>query len=402
MNAPQEQKKAEESVQQQPIRIPEIRIPAEQPQTSRSENSATSDTPASGASTPIGTRKYRHNNGWTKEIEELMANWADVATCYRWLHDRTEKMFSAINSSFTIPLIALTTLTGSANIAIGSIIGEDKEAQKWANLAIGGISILTGIFTTIANRFKFEARAESSRGAGMSWGKFQRLIAVELSLHSRERMDSIDFLKICRNELDRLIEQTPPVPDRIIKQFERKFGHIPNLKKPDICDHIEHTYVYQDKESRMKEVATNAALMLRNKKQLLKELVEADLHKKVDTRVEETVAKMSQDVKKQLENELGNHVRIHVEDAVDGKMAVIVAKERASAHAAQVVAAQAVVEAKAAAEVSAAQAAAQAVADHVAEEAAAKRKRSMSPATGFELSSRVQDFLVGNSQQHPK
>ena len=371
--------KPSEIKEQHAHNIPEIRIPADLPNQQQTDQIVRSESPlpeiSAGASTPV-PRKFRHNNGWTKEIEELMANWADVATCYRWLHDRTEKMFSAINSSFTIPLIALTTLTGSANIAIGSIIGEDKEAQKWANLAIGGISILTGIFTTIANRFKFEARSESSRVAGMSWGKFQRLIAVELSLHPRERMDSIDFLKLCRNELDRLIEQTPPVPDRIIRQFEKKFGHIPNLKKPDICDHIEHTYVYQDKEARMKEVATNATLMLRNKKQLLKELVEVDLHRKVDNRVEETVTKMRQEVKKQLETELGDHVRVHVEDAVDGKMAVIVAKERAAAHAAQAAAIQA------------------------AEDAAVKRKRSMSPATGFELSSRVQDFLVSKPSSH--
>ena len=81
----------------------------------------------------------------------------------------------------------------------------------------------------------------------------------------------------------------------------------------------------------MKEVATSATLKLRNKKQLLKELVEADLHKKVDTRVEETVRRMSNEVRAQLEESLGDHVKVHVDDAVDSKLAVVVAKERASA-----------------------------------------------------------------------
>ena len=355
--------------------IPEIRIPQQPDESVQDQQKQFIETSRSeGPSTPI-LKPSRRNNGWTKEIEDLMANWADVATCYRWLHDRTEKMYATVNSSFTIPLIALTTLTGSANIAIGSVIENDKEAQKYANLAIGGVSILTGIFTTIANRFKFEARSESSRVAGMSWGKFQRLIAVELSLHPKERMDSIDFLKLCRNELDRLIEQTPPVPDRIIRQFEKKFGHIPNLKKPDICDHIEHTYVFQDKEQRLKQVAADAAIMLKNKKKLLKELVEEDLHKKVDVKVEDTVRRMREEVKNQLEDKLGNEVRLHIDTAVDSRFANAVTKERLTAE----------LTAKKTAEVTAA----------AIEEAARQleRKRSMSPSTGFALSSRVQDFL---------
>ena len=371
--------------------IPEIRIPQQPDESDQAhqvqfEKQQPIETARSSSpSTPI--KPLRRNNGWTKEIEDLMANWADVATCYRWLHDRTEKLYSTINSSFTIPLIALTTLTGSANIAIGSVIENDKEAQKFANLAIGGVSILTGIFTTIANRFKFEARSESSRVAGMSWGKFQRLIAVELSLHPKERMDSIDFLKLCRNELDRLIEQTPPVPDRIIKQFEKKFGHIPNLKKPDICDHIEHTYVYQDKEDRLKHIASDAVLMLKNKKKLLKELVEDDLNKKVDMKVEDTVRKMREQVTNQLEDRLGNEVRIHIDTAVDSRFANAVTKERLTAE----------LSAKKTAEVAAATAtAAAALAAAEAAEAVRQqeRKRSMSPSSGFALSSRVQDFLT--------
>jgi hypothetical protein len=361
----------QETQPQQP-HIPEILIP--QNQQEPQIQSARSESPSAAI------RPLRRNNGWTKEIEDLMANWADVATCYRWLHDRTEKRYATINTSFTIPLIALTTLTGSANIAIGSVIENDKEAQKFANLAIGGVSILTGIFTTIANRFKFEARSESSRVAGMSWGKFQRLIAVELSLHPKERMDSIDFLKLCRNELDRLIEQTPPVPDTIIRQFEKKFGHIPNLKKPDICDHIEHTYVFKDKEQRLRQVAADAAIMIKNKKQLLKELVEADLHKKVDMKVEDTVRRMREDVQSQLEDRLGNEVRLHIDTAVDSRFANAVTKERLTAE----------LSAKKAAEVAAAAAAAEAAKQN-------ERKRSMSPGAGIALSSRVQDFLVGHN-----
>ncbi len=28
---------------------------------------------------------------WTKEAEDLLADWSEKASCYRWLHDRCEK-----------------------------------------------------------------------------------------------------------------------------------------------------------------------------------------------------------------------------------------------------------------------------------------------------------------------
>ena len=41
------------------------------------------------------SKPRRFLNGWTKEQERLMAEWSDIAMCYRWLHDRAEKHYSS-------------------------------------------------------------------------------------------------------------------------------------------------------------------------------------------------------------------------------------------------------------------------------------------------------------------
>ena len=41
-------------------------------------------------------------NGWTPELDDLMAEWADKAACYRWMHERTEKIFSRNDRFITI------------------------------------------------------------------------------------------------------------------------------------------------------------------------------------------------------------------------------------------------------------------------------------------------------------
>jgi hypothetical protein len=58
----------------------------------------------------------------------------------------------------------------------------------------------------------------------------------------------MDFIKIQRNELDRLIEQSPSIPEKVINRFEANFKAI-QIKKPDICNHLERTSIYKMKAS---------------------------------------------------------------------------------------------------------------------------------------------------------
>lgn len=198
------------------------------------------------------------------------------------MHDRAEKMYTKKNMYMTIPVIILSTLTGTASVGIGSIAGGDEEFQKYLNFGIGGVSLIAGILTTLNNFLRYAQLSESNKVAGVAWGKFQRLIAVELALKPDERMDSLDFLKICRADLDRLIEQSPPIPDSIIYEFEREFKDRPNLRRPDICHGLDHTHVYDNSQSRLKTLTSDAALTLMHKKRLLRQEILPDLDKLIE------------------------------------------------------------------------------------------------------------------------
>jgi hypothetical protein len=214
----------------------------------------------------------RFLNGWSKEQERLMAEWSDIATCYRWLHDQSEKIFHSKTLWINLPVIILSTVGGTANFGVQSLF-ESDDTKKYASFVIGSISLLAGLLTTVGNYLRYAQLEESNRVASIAWGKFQRLIAVELAIHPNDRMDSMDFLKICRSDLDRLIEQSPPIPKEAIELFEDRFGQIKELKKPDICGALEHTHIFENSEERLKKLAVDAALMLRHKKNTLNELV---------------------------------------------------------------------------------------------------------------------------------
>jgi len=252
---------------------------------------------ADGTKKTVEAKPKKFLNGWTVELDDLMAEWADKASCYRWMHERTSIKYGRNNSWLTIPVIILSTLTGTASVGINSIFGNNQTAAHYATLAIGGVSIFTGIVQTVANYLRYAQGSEAHSVASVSWGKFNRLITVELRLNPLERMDSMSFLKVCRVELDRLIEQSPPIPDDVIAQFRRRFGGIEGVSQPDNVAMIEHTKAFKDNGLRLKKMAAEATIMIHQKKGILKQMVVAD----IDMRIKEENDRMKAEFKPMLE-----------------------------------------------------------------------------------------------------
>jgi hypothetical protein len=258
------------------------------------------DTPNSSRRSSVdvsGVKVKKFMNGWTKEQEVLMAEWSDIAACYRWLHDKAEKKFTGSNMLITIPVIILSTLTGAANFAVGSIVPPDNRmAQQYVGVSLGAISIFAGILTTLGNFFQYAQKSESHRVCSIAWGKFQRLVQVELAINPMDRIEAMDFLSICRQDLDRLIEQSPGIPDDIIKLFGAEFEDIDGLKRPDICHGIEHTRIFDASKARLAKVAADAVLHLRYKKNILSQAVIPELEKKIhdelNTRLEHRIKEL--------------------------------------------------------------------------------------------------------------
>jgi len=227
---------------------------------------------------PAPAKKF--NNGWTSELENLVADWADRAQCYRWMHDKTSRIFSTYNQGMMIPVIVLSTLTGTANFGLDSLFS-DPNSKRLASLTIGGVGILTGIISTVANFLRYGQGSESHSISSIAWAKFGRFITIELALNPNERMESMAFLKMFRIELDRLIEQSPSIPDGVIRSFKQEFRMLADVKRPEVTGAIEHTRTFDNKHERLKAVAAEAALMLSHKKTFLKELAVEELDKRV-------------------------------------------------------------------------------------------------------------------------
>ena len=122
---------------------------------------------------------------WSKENEDILAEWCDVAQCYKWLNLKAHQKYSRLHAWFTIPAITLSTITGTAAFAQTSL---PVSMQSYAPMVIGTINIMIGILTTVQQYLKISELNEAHRVAGISWDKFARNIRIELAKKLDERI----------------------------------------------------------------------------------------------------------------------------------------------------------------------------------------------------------------------
>ena len=204
-----------------------------------------------------------HVPEWHTQQELILKRWSEIGSSYRYLHDKSFKKYNSQNIWFALPVIVISTITGTANFAQGSFPEAWKE---FVPLGIGFLNLSAGLITTVSQFLRVSELLEGHRAASVAYSKFARNISVELSLPVKERTeDGSVFIANCRAELDRLIEQSPDIPEDIVKQFVKRFpepqtdssGNPTNeydFFRPEILD-IKPISIYRDKEAELKRKA---------------------------------------------------------------------------------------------------------------------------------------------------
>jgi len=183
---------------------------------------------------------------WTTEHEQILIEWADKAMCYRWLHSKSNALYASLNAWYTIPVIVISTLTGTANFAQTRV---PEEYQNYFAMVVGGFNILGGIISTIQQFLKITQLNESHRVSSIAWDKFYRNVKIELAKHPSERMQPGQMLKMSKEEFDRLMETSPTIPEKIVQVFKVSFKHsdaFDKIVKPEICDVLVSTDNYRN------------------------------------------------------------------------------------------------------------------------------------------------------------
>ena len=200
-----------------------------------------------------------------------MKQWADKAKCYHWLHNKSREIYQKKNALFTIPVIIISTIVGTANFAQDRF---SEDMRQYVVIAIGTLSIIAGIITTIYQFLKISEINEGHRVSLLSWGKFYVDIESELARHPLDRMSPSELIKISKNEFVRLLEVSPFIPKKVLKEFNKKFKGNNDLVKPEIGNNINPMNLFtMDTENRQKMIEDlNKGIIIQNKKIVQKKL----------------------------------------------------------------------------------------------------------------------------------
>ncbi len=235
---------------------------------------------------------------WHEQQENILKKWGEIGSSYRFMHDRAFLYYEKQNFRFALPVIIISTITGTANFAQSSF---PAEWQSYVPLFAGFLNLTAGLVTTIAQFLRVSELLEGHRSASIAYSKFSRNISVELSLPTDERSCSgREFIANSRIEIDRLIEQSPNIPLHIVKLFGKKFKDTKFIK-PDILE-ITGVEVYKD---------DGKLQLLKEKQEFEKKEMELKILKEKKQYEEDMVKKIREDEEKRskdFENKLNERM----------------------------------------------------------------------------------------------
>jgi hypothetical protein len=171
---------------------------------------------------------------WNDQHELILKQWGEASACYRYMHHRSFLLYKKLSLRFTLPVIILSTITGTANFAQSTL---PESIRGGAPSVIGGMNLIAGLIATVMQFLKINELMENHRTAALSHGLLSRNIRLALALPRGERKkDGLKFVEEAKAEYDRLLEQSPAIPSNVLLRFDKEHPYDNVFTKPEILN----------------------------------------------------------------------------------------------------------------------------------------------------------------------
>jgi hypothetical protein len=177
---------------------------------------------------------------WCEKQEKLLTSWAERAAGYRWLHNHARLHYKKQNDYLSYPSIVIASITGVGGFAVLNPSGnEDLDPSTRTKIMIvqyffAFLNVIGGILTSISKFSQSLSLSEAHSAMCVQYSKYYRNIDMELSLDAVDRTCVVEFVKKCREEYDRLLDEAPDIPAISIQAFNIEFPE--RVNKPDVCN----------------------------------------------------------------------------------------------------------------------------------------------------------------------
>ena len=175
---------------------------------------------------------------WNHAIEHLLCEEAEKCSGNSWLHSKSETYFSNRANYMQLPIIILSAVSGFISAALPT-------TYPGVPIGVGSVSILVSILGTVNSYFGFSKRTEGHRISSVHYAQICRAIRIEMNLPQEQRTPPKILLKMIKDDLKRLSETSPRIPDYIIELFKKEImGRKKDISHPEIIDGIENVTAF--------------------------------------------------------------------------------------------------------------------------------------------------------------
>ena len=176
---------------------------------------------------------------WNDSLETLVAEEAEKCGGLSWLHSECERYFSIHTNWIALPVIILSTVNGFLSGSSQTIFSNPETSS----IGLGVVSLFTGVLSTIGSYFAWAKRTEAHRISAIQYQKISKFLTIELSLPKSERVAAKDILKITREQIERLMEISPAVPESIITKYKNRFKNNTDVAQPEIIQGFKKVHI---------------------------------------------------------------------------------------------------------------------------------------------------------------
>jgi len=176
---------------------------------------------------------------WNDSLEELVAEEAEKCGGLSLLHAECERYFSQYTNWIALPVIILSTVNGFLSGSSQTIFPDPHVSS----IGLGIVSLFTGVLSTVGSYFAWAKRTEAHRISAIQYQKISKFLTIELSLPKAERVAAKDILKITRDQIERLMEISPAVPETILIKYKGRFKDVVGVAQPEIIQGLKKVRV---------------------------------------------------------------------------------------------------------------------------------------------------------------
>lgn len=168
---------------------------------------------------------------WVPSLETTLKNFGERSAASAKLHYFAFRHYVRVSNRFAYSNIILSVLAGAFGF---SSSGNQTSFSLWISLTIAVMNIMSAMISSFQKFLQSEQKSEKHNSSYIEYSTLYRDISLELSLSREDRVDAVEFLKICKSEYDRIHKKSPPVPRKIIVLFKKIYPD--RVNNPEQCN----------------------------------------------------------------------------------------------------------------------------------------------------------------------